>query len=71
MRQRRLIEACRLFKTYGEGNTATHALEDVSFDLCRGEFASIVGQSGSGKSTLLNSRPARHANERHGPLRRA
>ncbi|HEY5540185.1 MAG TPA: ABC transporter ATP-binding protein [Coriobacteriia bacterium] len=49
-----LVEACRLDKVYGEGEAATHALKDVSFDLCAGEFAAIVGQSGSGKSTLLN-----------------
>jgi lipoprotein-releasing system ATP-binding protein len=50
----RLLEACSLDKVYGEGEAATHALRDVSFDLCIGEFAAIVGQSGSGKSTLLN-----------------
>jgi len=41
-------------KIYGEGDTATRALESVSFRVTEGEFASIVGQSGSGKSTLLN-----------------
>ena len=30
------------------------ALKQVSFSLCRGEFAAVVGESGSGKSTLLN-----------------
>jgi lipoprotein-releasing system ATP-binding protein len=50
----RLLEACGLDKVYGEGDAATHALKSVSFDMCVGEFASIVGQSGSGKSTLLN-----------------
>jgi lipoprotein-releasing system ATP-binding protein len=50
----RLIEACGLGKVYGEGDAATPALKHVSFDFCKGEFASIVGQSGSGKSTLLN-----------------
>ncbi len=30
-----------------------HVLKDISFDVKRGEFASIMGKSGSGKSTLL------------------
>jgi lipoprotein-releasing system ATP-binding protein len=49
-----VLVADRLSKVYGEGETATRALSDVSFVLGDGEFVSIIGQSGSGKSTLLN-----------------
>ena len=43
-----------LTKVYGQGDTATRALDDVSFSVAEGEFCAIVGSSGSGKSTLLH-----------------
>jgi lipoprotein-releasing system ATP-binding protein len=42
-----------LERVYGTA-IQTKALEDVSFQLEAGEFASVIGRSGSGKSTLLN-----------------
>ncbi len=46
-----LIE--KLTKTYSDG-MVTHALNDISMRVERGEFVIISGPSGSGKTTLLN-----------------
>ncbi len=43
-----------LTKTYGAGETAVRALDEVSFAVDKGEFVAIIGASGSGKSTLMN-----------------
>jgi putative ABC transport system ATP-binding protein len=40
-------------KTFNSGATEVHAVRDLSFEIPRGAFWSIVGPSGSGKSTVL------------------
>lgn len=41
-------------KVYGSREAITRALDELSFDICEGEFVGVMGPSGSGKSTLLN-----------------
>jgi len=48
------IRANALVKWFGEGETKTFAVRDVSFEACFGEMFYIEGPSGSGKTTLLS-----------------
>ena len=41
-------------KIYGVGDTAVHALDNISVEFQRQRYTAIMGPSGSGKSTLLH-----------------
>ena len=43
-----------LSKTYASGETAVHAVQEISLAFEQGSFTAITGPSGSGKSTLLH-----------------
>jgi putative ABC transport system ATP-binding protein len=49
-----VVEARELSRVYGEGDTAVHALRDVTLAVERGMLTAVMGPSGSGKSTLMH-----------------
>ena len=50
-----LIDLKQVYKIYNEGfENEVRALCDISIQVTKGEFVSIIGTSGSGKSTLMN-----------------
>ena len=49
-----LIEVKNAIKTYQMGDELFYAMNDISFEIEKGDFVAIMGASGSGKSTCMN-----------------
>jgi putative ABC transport system ATP-binding protein len=48
-----MLQVTKIRKEFQSGDSKVVAVNDISFSVPAGSFASIVGKSGSGKSTLL------------------
>ena len=49
-----VVEARRVTRRYGEGDTAVDALCGIDLAIERGKLTAVMGPSGSGKSTLMH-----------------
>lgn len=50
----KVLEVKNIEKYYGNKSNLTKAIDNISFNINKGEFVGIMGASGSGKTTLLN-----------------
>uniref|UniRef100_UPI0040566776 ABC transporter ATP-binding protein n=1 Tax=Candidatus Electrothrix sp. TaxID=2170559 RepID=UPI0040566776 len=50
----KVLEIKNVHKIYNSSEVKVHAVNNITIDFEKGEFAAIVGPSGSGKTTLLN-----------------
>ena len=51
---KKFIKLEKINKIYNTGKVKVHVLKDISLEIEKGSYISIVGSSGSGKTTLMN-----------------
>ena len=49
-----VVSGAGISRQFGEGETAVHALRDISVEVMSGKLTAVMGPSGSGKSTLMH-----------------
>ena len=49
-----IVQIKNLVKTYHQGTVDVHAVNNITLDILKGDFAALCGPSGSGKTTILN-----------------
>ena len=52
--ERKILRVENIEKYYGNKSNLTKAIDNISFEIEKGDFVGIIGASGSGKTTLLN-----------------
>src|SRR5699024_3063905 len=52
--ERKILRVENIEKYYGNKSNLTKAIDNISFEIEKGDFVGIMGASGSGKTTLLN-----------------
>lgn len=54
MSERHIVRLENVSKIYQQGEVKVHAVDHLSLNIDRGDFATLSGPSGSGKTTVLN-----------------
>ncbi len=49
-----ILKVEKIEKYYGNKESVTKAIDNISFNVDKGEFVGIMGLSGSGKTTFVN-----------------
>ena len=52
--ERKILRVENIEKYYGNKSNLTKAIDNISFEIEKGDFVGLMGASGSGKTTLLN-----------------